>query len=264
MRVVLIVYLVSLFALRSYGIIIRHDVASGDYSLRASDFSQVFYLELQGQRKVCGATLISNRWALTAAHCVSETSLGSVIERGDEFQVEIANVPRSIDRVMLHPDFTSLKTPEVDLALLRFVQKVNYPKPIPVNTEVDELGEIVTLVGWGYFGLGTTGRQYDDGTKRQAKNRIIQVDQRLFSFFDDPRQLNNAALPLEGTLSLGDSGGPAFLETSEGLILAGVSVGQIEGPDFSEETQGQYGSVAVYERVSLHINWINSVVNFDH
>ena len=264
MRVVLLVCLVSVFALRSYGIIIRHDVAPGGYVLRAGDFSQVFYLELQGQRKVCGATLISNRWALTAAHCVSETSLGSVIERGDEFQVEIANVPRSIDRVMLHPEFASLNTPQVDLALLRFVQEVNHPKPIPVNTEVGELGEIVTLVGWGYFGLGTTGRQYDDGTKRQAKNRIIQVDQRLFSFFDDPRQLNNAALPLEGTLSLGDSGGPAFLETSEGLILAGVSVGQIEGPDFSEETQGQYGSVAVYERVSLHINWINSVVNFDH
>ena len=264
MRVFLLVCLVSLVALRSYGIVIRHDVAPGDYILRASDFSQVFYLELQGQRKVCGATLISNRWALTAAHCVSETSLGSVIGNGDEFLVEIANVPRSIDRVMLHPDFTSLKTPEVDLALLRFVQEVNYPTPISVNTKADELGEIVTLVGWGYFGLGTTGRQYDDGTKRQAKNRITQADQRLFSFFDDPRQLNSAALPLEGTLSLGDSGGPAFLETSEGLLLAGVSVGQVEGPDFSEETQGQYGSVAVYERVSLHVEWINSVLNSDY
>ena len=123
MRVFLLVCLVSLFALRSYGIVIRHDVAPGDYILRTSDFSQVFYLELQGQRKVCGATLISNRWALTAAHCVSQTSLGSVIGNGDEFQVEIANVPRRIDRVMLHPDFTSLKTPEVDLALLRLFKR---------------------------------------------------------------------------------------------------------------------------------------------
>ena len=93
---------------------------------------------------------------------------------------------------------------------------------------------IVCVIIIFIFGLGTTGRQYDDGTKRQAKNRITQADQRLFSFFDDPRKLNSAALPLEGTLSLGDSGGPAFLETSEGLILAGVSVGQIEGPEFSE------------------------------
>ena len=52
MRVFLLVCLVSLFALRSYGIVIRHDVAPGDYILRASDFSQVFYLELQDQRKV--------------------------------------------------------------------------------------------------------------------------------------------------------------------------------------------------------------------
>ncbi len=264
MRVFLLVCLVSLFVLQSYGIVIRHDVAPRDYALRTSEFSQVFYIELQNQRKVCGATLISNRWALTAAHCVSETSLGSVIERGGEFQVEIANVSRSIDRVMLHPDFISLNTREVDLALLGFTQEVNYPTPISVNIEADELGEIVTIVGWGYFGLGTTGRQYDDGTKRQAKNRITRADQRLFSFFDDPRQLNSAALPLEGTLSLGDSGGPAFLETSEGLVLAGVSVGQIEGPDFSEETQGRYGSVAVYERVSLHIDWIDSVLNSDY
>ena len=40
MRVFLLVCLVSLFALRSYGIVIRHDVAPGDYTLRASNFSQ--------------------------------------------------------------------------------------------------------------------------------------------------------------------------------------------------------------------------------
>ena len=49
---------------------------------------------------------------------------------------------------MLHPDFTSLKTPEVDLALLRFVQEVNYPTPISVNTKADELEKLLPwLVG---------------------------------------------------------------------------------------------------------------------
>ena len=263
-RVVLLVYLLSLFARSSHGIVIRHDVGPGEYSLRSSDFPQVFFLEQQGMRKVCGATLVSDLWALTAAHCVGETSLGSVIQRGEEFEVEIANTERSIDLVVLHPDFVSPNTPEVDLALLRFSQEVNYPEPIPVNTQPNELGEVVTLVGWGYFGLGTTGRQYDDGTKRQAENRISHADQQLRTFFDDPRLPGSAALPLEGTLSLGDSGGPAFLETPAGLLIAGVSVGQIEGSRFSEETQGQYGSIAVFERLSLHIEWINSVINSDY
>ena len=263
-RIVLLAYLLSLFTRPGHGIVIRHDVAPGEYSLAAIDFPQVFFLEQQGVRKVCGATLVSDLWALTAAHCVGETSLGSVIQRGEEFEIEIANTERSIDLVVLHPDYVSPNAPEVDLALLRFSQEVNYPEPIQVNTQLNELGEVVTLIGWGYFGLGTTGRQYDDGTKRQAENRISRADQRLHSFFDDPRLSESAALPLEGTLSLGDSGGPAFLETPEGLRIAGVSVGQIEGPRFSEETQGQYGSIAVFERLSLHIEWINSVISSDY
>tara|TARA_B100000530_G_C15841145_1_gene441416 strand:+ start:82 stop:882 length:801 start_codon:yes stop_codon:yes gene_type:complete len=263
-RVILLVYLFSLFARSSHGIVIRHDVAPGAYSLRSNDFPQVFFLERQGMRKVCGATLISDRWALTAAHCVGETSLGSVIQRGEEFQVEIANTERSIDRVVSHPNFLSSSTPEIDLALLRFSEEVDSPQPIPLNTQPNELGETITLVGWGYFGLGTTGRQYDDGTKRQAENRISHAGQQLRALFDDPRLSGSTALPLEGTLSLGDSGGPAFLEAPEGLLIAGVSVGQIEGPRFSEETQGQYGSIAVFERLSLHIEWINSVINSDY
>ena len=82
--------------------------------------------------------------------------------------------------------------------------------------------------------------------------------------FDDPRISGRETLPLEGTLGLGDSGGPAFLEYSEGLVIAGVSVGEVEGPEFSEESQGQYGSVAVFERLSIHAEWINSVINSDY
>ena len=261
---VLSVCLFGIFAINSHGIIIRHDVAPGEYAVRSSEFPQVFFLEQRGNRKICGATLISAHWALTAAHCVSETLLGSTIEKGEEFQVEISNSERNIDLIIIHPDFVSQHVPEVDLALLHFGEEVNFPKPIPVNTESNELGEIITLVGWGYFGLGTVGRQYDDGSKRRAQNRVTRADQQLRTVFDDPRISGRETLPLEGTLGLGDSGGPAFLEYSEGLVIAGVSVGEVEGAEFSEESQGQYGSVAVFERLSIHAEWINSVINSDY
>ena len=84
---VLTVCVFGIFAINSHGIIIRHDVAPGEYAVRSSEFPQVFFLEQRGNRKICGATLISAHWALTAAQCVSETLLGSTIEKGEEFQV---------------------------------------------------------------------------------------------------------------------------------------------------------------------------------
>ena len=37
-------------------------------------------------------------------------------------------------------------------------------------------------------------------------------------------------------------------------------MGEVEGADFSEETQGKYGAIAIYERLSRHISWIEAVI----
>ena len=221
----------------SQAIIIRHDMAPNRYTVRPSDFPSVFFLEQQGNRKICVATVIHQQWAITAAHCVQETNLANTQGSGRSFDVD------------------------VDLALLRFRESANMPRPIELQLDEDEIGAEISLVGWGFFGLGTTGRQYDDGTLRRARNRITGANRRLRIVFDDPRERPNEVVDLEGLPSLGDSGGPALLETVAGYRLAGVAVGEIEGSDFSEETQGKYGSVAIYERVSQHLDWIETVIS---
>lgn len=81
--------------------------------------------------------------------------------------------------------------------------------------------------------------------------------------FDDPRIRESESLALEGTLGLGDSGGPAFIEEEFGMQLAGVAIGEVNGENYSEETQGQYGSIAIYERISIHVDWIKAVIGAD-
>ncbi len=253
-----------LFGTTSLAIIIRHDVAPEDYEIQATDFPAVFYLERQGNSPVCAATLIHPRWAITAAHCAGETTLANTLENGLEFSVRVGGEVRNIDGLIIHPQFDLEAETDVDLALLRFASAVANPLPMPLHTASDEADTIVSLIGWGFFGVGTTGRQYSDGVMRRATNRISDVGQRLHIRFGDPRDNTTDTLPLEGMPGLWDSGGPALIPGDSGYSLAGVAVGEIEGADFSEETQGKYGSEAVYERISSHIQWIETVIGSEY
>jgi hypothetical protein len=256
----ILLLLASLKLASSQAIIIRHDTGPKRYEVQSRDFPAVFYLERQGNRKVCAATIIHEQWAITAAHCTEETLLGNTLENKRRYAVEVAGELREIDLMILHPDYDLTTADDVDLALLRFREAFKLPTPVPLQLESDELGQIVSIVGWGFFGIGTTGRQYDDGVFRRARNRITQADKRLQIDFEDPRDRHLESLELEGMPALGDSGGPAFIETATGLRLAGIAVGEIEGADFSEETQGKYGARAVYERLSSHLDWIEAVI----
>jgi hypothetical protein len=53
------------------------------------------------------------------------------------------------------------------------------------------------------------------------------------------------------------------METDDGIIVAGIAIGEIEGVGYTEENQGRYGSIAIYERISMHADWIKSVIYWD-
>ena len=260
----LLTALASLVLLGWFGvieaIIIRHDVNARRHEVRAAEFPAVFYLEQRGGYRICAATVIHARWAITAAHCVHETSLSRTLETGEEFGVRVGGNDRLIDAVVLHPDYDVNRTQSTDLALLHFTDSAAAPV-IALQTEPTELDQIVTLVGWGFFGWGTTGREFSDGKIRMAVNRITEAGDRLQMRFDDPRLPDSNALPMEGTPGLWDSGGPALFGERGYYRLAGVAVGELEGERFSEETQGRYGAIAVYERISRHLDWIESVID---
>lgn len=243
-------------------IVIRHDVAPARYEARESDFPAVFRLGREAG-KACAATVVHRRWALTAAHCVDETGMGAALAAGGTFAVRIAGRERRIVRAERHPDHGRPGGAAVDLALLRLERPSATPRPVPLAAGGDGAGTVLTLLGWGFFGLGTVGRQYGDGRLRRAENRVEAAGPRLRLRFDDPREAGDRALPLEGTISLGDSGGPALAGAPGARRLAGVAVGQLSGADYAEETQGRYGAVAVYERISRHLDWIRATLAED-
>lgn len=256
-------FLVGGFVLNSHAIIIRHDKGYTRYIAKEVNYPQVFYVEKQYDHKVCVATLIHPRWAVTAAHCTEETSLGVRLQRGETFPVTIANQISYVDRMVIHPDYEPGSLMEVDLALLRLSEELEFPRPVKLHDKEDELGRVVTLLGWGFFGLGTTGRDYDNGKFRFAHNRITEAGRRLVFKFENPMDLDSGALEFEGVPGLGDSGGPALLETEQGATLAGVAVGELMRVGYDRESQGKYGAVVIYERLSQHRNWIDQVISYN-
>ena len=144
------------------------------------------------------------------------------------------------------------------MALIKLDRPVTSIRPINLYNQLDEFNKVVSFVGWGFTGMGMPGMMGNDGKMRRAQNTVMNAGKWLEFLFDDPRDTNSMPLPLEGVPGLGDSGGPALLETPQGLMIIGVALGEINNPNAPQ--QGAYGSISLYERVSTHYAWILQVI----
>ncbi len=256
----LIVLMLVLLGLSpAQAIIIRHDQLDSRYVVYAQQYPQLFYLYTRFNNKICVATLISEQWAITAGHCTEETPLGEMLNAGQAYQVSLDDKDYIVTELVVHPAYKHPRQIEaVDLALIKLDRPVSSIRPVSLYHELDELDKIVSFVGWGFTGMGTPGIIDNDGKMRRAQNTVMNAGKWLEFIFDDPRDANSGALPLEGVPGLGDSGGPALVETTQGMMIMGVALGEINNPNAPQ--QGAYGSISLYERVSTHYSWILQVI----
>jgi hypothetical protein len=235
-------------------IVVRHDVPDAAYLAAESDFPALFgiYKTSAGHHD-CIATLITSRWAITAAHCAKKQRfLDAVAAGGPGYPVRIAGRTALIDEVIHHPGGGSERAP--DIALLRLAAPVSHVAPLPLYRDRDELDRVILMPGWGGTGNGKDGLGPEDGLFRVAENVVDRITEgRLWWKFDAPGP-NSRALTLEGISGPGDSGGPALISTPQGWAVAGVSSGQ----DTMGGAEGLYGVEEVFVRVTDFTGWIDA------
>ena len=212
--------------------IVRHDRADADCLVDEAAWPAVVsFFGGDG-----GATLIADRWLLTARHTAANIP--------PRHRMAIGGRVLDIARVVAHPD-------GADLTLVELDRPAAGVAPIALYEGAGEGGREGLLLGRGDHGNGRDGVLGMDGRLRCVTNRIDAADEGWLRLrFDAPP----AGTALEGVGGEGDSGGPALIRDGGRLLVAGVSSWQDhEGP------LGTYGCVEHYARVSTQLQWIRAV-----
>ncbi|XP_064253690.1 suppressor of tumorigenicity 14 protein isoform X2 [Passer domesticus] len=218
--------------LRSY---VRKSRIVGGQNSDVGEWPWQVSLHVKGQGHICGASLVSASWLVSAAHCFlplqgirySDPSLWTaylgLTDQGDRSGPNVQT--RKIKRIISHPFFNDY-TYDYDIAVLELQSPVTFtavvqPICLPDATHNFPVGKDLWVTGWGATAEGGTGASI----LQKAEIRLINqtVCNQLLTDQLTPRMMCVGILTGGVDACQGDSGGPLVsVEPSSRMFLAGV------------------------------------------
>ncbi|MCI2419613.1 serine protease [Saccharopolyspora sp. K220] len=172
-------------------------------------------LQMPGEPRFhCGATLIDERWLLTAGHCVDSVEPGQLTVRiGSPDRTE-GGEERRITEKVLHPQYKKEFLAQYDFALLALDRPVDLPT-VAIAESAQVAGKDTRLIGWG-----RECSELECGEIPVFPRALKQLDTEVGADAECANTDGSVDLCVRGfggeSMCQGDSGGPALIRDSAG------------------------------------------------
>ncbi|NTW99233.1 MAG: DUF4347 domain-containing protein, partial [Geobacteraceae bacterium] len=247
-------------------------VPKGQYDgvvLVETDKKYFFFTEAYGS----GSLLWDGKHILTAAHVVCEKGNETPLSL-DKLSIQFrlldgGTVKIEVKTVYVHHDYNieedsqgHLIKIDYDIAIIELETEAPADADrYQIYRDHDEIGKLVTHVGYGLTGTGEKGSTESDYEARYGNNTydMSQEDSLVYDFddgtpendfFGNTFEIHHTGVGArEVLIAPGDSGGPAFID------------GKIAGVHSFAEPPSDWGSYAGDTRVSQYATWIDGIIS---
>jgi hypothetical protein len=178
-------------------------------------------------KKFCSGTIINNNTILTIKHAIEY----------EKFNIFYNNQLLNIDNVIFHK--------KEDLALIKIKNSIDVPV-IEFYENAALIGKICSIGGYGVkYDPASKKRGNVDLIKRAGKNVIVWETDYYFECLMD-----SAGVELEFIPTIGDSGGPVYIDNK----LVGINK-YVKSSDGKSDSG--FGDISGHIKIQMYKGWIN-------